>query len=81
MDGPGGQSARGVTSFAQQNNMFLVQPPNGLASPNDSAYFTGRFGLSKESSSHIPQVMSGKHSMTDGTTSNFHMDDADESSH
>ena len=59
--------------------MFSVEPPNGPLTPNDSAYFTGRFGNqrteSRSTSSHIvPQVVSGGHSMTDGTISNFMMD-------
>lgn len=60
-------------------NPFLVAPVNnnGPSTPNDSAYFTGRFGLSKESRSStnpVAQVLSGKHSMTDGTVSNYQMD-------
>ena len=63
--------SRGVNG----GNPFMAAPANnGPSTPNDSAYFTGRFGLSKESRSStnpIAQVLSGKHSMTDGTVSNY----------
>lgn len=51
-------------------NLFQLAP---LTTPNDSAYNTGRFGATKESH----QVLSGHHSLTDGTTSNFQMDGED----
>jgi len=48
-------------------NLFHLAPLTVPMTPNDSAYITGRFGVTKESQ----QVMSGHQSMTDGTTSNF----------
>lgn len=69
-----------------QPNLFLapgLAPPQdhktgGLSTPNDSAYFTGRFGLSKDSSSHVHQLnLSCKNSLSedDLTMSNFDQTD------
>ena len=66
-------------SETKNNNMFVAEKNHGGAgpsTPNDSQYFTGRFGLSKDSS--MQQVnLSCKNTLTedDLITSNYNQTD------